>query len=304
MIILLGAAFLITPIAASASPLGVFHMSYPYPAPDGKSLVFQGNFDGRWQLYVIDLADGAIRRLHESEKDDTHPALSPDGRTLAFISNRDGNDDVYLLDLATGAASTLAPHAGKDGHPKWSRSGQWLTFNRTFDPADAGGDTDSAIMRVRADGVGLAVVADSPRVETFPSFSSDDGAIVFVEWFPNAAGERNRNGELVIVDIASGERRRLTTTEGFEGYPFWGGSGEWIYFSAPAYNGAEREFAVHRVKPDGSSRERLTELDGANKVRAMPAGDERTLFFNASLGGRTMILSISLTAPAVKDNVP
>jgi TolB protein len=279
---------------AVASSLGKFDMSYPYPAHDGKSIVFQGNFDGRWQLYVLDVPDGSMRRLHVSERDDTHPALSPDGRTLAFISNRGGNDDVHLLDLPSGAVRALAPHPGKDGHPKWSRDGQWLTFNRTFDPADRGGDGDSAIMRVRVDGSGLSTVTDSPRVETFPSFSPDGRAIVFIEWFPDAAGTRNRNGELVTVDITSGKRRRLTTTDGFEGHPYWGSSGKWIYFSAPVSNGSPREFAIHRIRPDGTGTERLTAIDGTSDFRAIPSDDERTLYFNISAEGRTLIRSAPL----------
>ena len=278
--------------AASAAPIGKVDMAYPFPSPDGKSLIYQGNFDGRWQLYVLTLADGSSRRLHTSLKDDTHPALSPNGKMLAFISNRDGDDDVYLLDMASGTARSLAPHPGKDGHPKWSRDGQWLTFNRTFDPNDKGGDGDSAIMRVRADGSELAVVADSPRVETFPSFSADGRSIVFVEWFPNAAGERNRNGDLVIVDIGTRARRKLTTSDGFDGYPYWGPSGDWIYFSTPVQNpGGAREFAVHRIGKDGTGQTRLTEIDGNSEVRGMPSPDEGTLYFNMAADGRTLIHS-------------
>lgn len=266
----------------SPEPIGAFQMAYPFPSPDGTRLVFQGNFDGRWQLYEMAIADGAVRRLHVSPRDDTHPAFSPDGRHLAFISNRDGNDELYLLDLASGDARVVAPHPGKDGHPKWSADGAWLVFNRTFDPADRDGDRDSAILRVRPDGSDLSVIADSPRVETFASLSPDGAAVVFVEWFPPAAGTRSPNGELVVVDIASGRRRQLTQSVGFDGYPYWGVSGEWIYFSTMVDAGAGRDAAVHRFRPDGSGVETLTTLDGRPDVRAIPARDERTLWFNVA----------------------
>ncbi len=286
-------------LAAPPIQIGKFDMSYPFPSTDGASLAFQANFDGRWQLYQMTIPDGAIKRLHTSEKDDTHPAFSPDGQWLAFISNRTGNDEVYLLEIATGAVRSLAPHPGKDGHPKWSRDGQWITFNRTFDPADEGGDGDSAIMRVRPDGSGLAVVADSPRVETFPSFSPDGRSIVFVEWFPNAAGERNRNGDLVVVDVSTQARRKITNSDGFDGYPYWGLSGEWIYFStAVQWSGGAREFAVHRIRPDGTELGRLTGVDGSNEVRAIPSADEKTLFFNIPASGRTLVHRIPIGASA------
>ncbi len=293
-----GLCALLASAAAPAAPeaIGRFDLAYPYPSPDGERLVFQGNFEGRWQLYLMELGDGAVRRLHQSDKDDTHPAWSPDGSRIAFISNRDGNDEVYVLDVAAGAARSLAPHPGKDGHPKWSRDGAWIAFNRTFDPADKGGDGDSAIMRVRADGSGLSVVADSPRVETFASFSPDGRSIAFVEWFANAAGERNRNGELVVVDVATKARRRITNSDGFDGYSYWGASGEWIYFSSPVQNATAREFAVHRVRPDGTGIERLTEIDGSNEMRAIPSPDERTLYFNIPANGRTLIYMAPLPA--------
>jgi Tol biopolymer transport system component len=290
-------ALLMTSANATTPPsqIGKFDMSYPFPAPDGKALAFQANFDGRWQLYQMNLADGALKRLQTSEKDDTHPAFSPDGKWLAFISNRTGNDEVYLLEVATGAVRNLTPHPGKDGHPKWSRDGAWITFNRTFDPADKSGDGDSAILRVRPDGTGLEVVGSSPRVETFPSFSPDGRSIVFVEWFSNAAGERNRNGELVVVDVATHSRRKITNSDAFDAYPYWGPSGNWIYFSTPVQDGSGRpEFAVHRIRPDGSDLERITEIDGSNRVRAIPTNDEGTLIFNIPANGSTFVHSLPI----------
>ena len=285
MAALLAGAATAQPVAA---PVGAFQMAYPFPSPDGTRLVFQGNFDGRWQLYELAVASGALRRLHVSPRDDTHPVWAPDGRSLAFISNRDGNDEVYLLDLESGAARSVSPHPGKDGHPKWSADGAWLVFNRTFDPADRDGDRDSAILRVRPDGSDLAVVSDSPRVETFASYSPDGRSVVFVEWFPPAAGTTSPNGELVVVDIASGDRRQLTHSAAFDGYPWWGASG-WIYFSSMDDAGAgRRDAAVHRIRPDGTGLETLTALDGRADVRAIPSPDELTLWFNVA-GPQTLI---------------
>lgn len=294
MLLLMFALALLHPAAAS-QPVGMYELAYPYPSADGTRIAFQGNFDGRWQLYEITTEDGAVRRLHISPGDDTHPALSPDGRRLAFISNREGNDDVWLLDLKTGEARTVAPHPGKDGHPKWSADGEWLVFNRTFDPNDKEGDIDSAILRVRADGSGLETISDSSHIETFASFSPDGRSIAFVEWFPDAAGTPARNGEIILVDIASRRRRNLTNSPGFDGYPFWGASGEWVYFSTAAQGPKGREAAVHRVNVSSGAVERLTPLDGMNEVRAIPAADEDTLWFNQEQDGRTLIHRMEIT---------
>jgi len=279
--------------------LGKFDMSYPAPSPDGTAILFQGNFDGRWQLYLMRAADGSVRRLHVSSRDDTHPAWSPDGTKVAFISNRGGDDDVYILDVATGNVRPLSPHPGKDGHPKWSRDGEWILFNRTFDPNDKGGDGDSAILKVRGEGGRPETISDTPRVETFASLSPDGRSLALVEWFPGAGGERNRNGEIMLVDVATGARRNLTNSEAFDGHPAWDSSGRWIYFSSVVEGPGGREMAVHRIRPSGDGLERLTAIDGTSEVRAVPSDDGRWLYFNASGSGRTLIHRQRLEPAAV-----
>jgi Tol biopolymer transport system component len=274
--------------AEQPAPAAQYQLAYPYPSRDGATVVFQGNFDGRWQLYEMKAADGTIRRLHVSPGDDTHPALSPDGKQLAFISNRDGNDDVWLLDFASGTARAVAPHPGKDGHPKWSPDGRRLVFNRTFDPSDKGGDGDSAIVQAMVSGGSVEVLSDTPRVETFASFSPDGGSIALVEWFPDKGGERNRNGEIMVVDLATKARRNLTNSPEFDAYPFWGPSGT-IYFSTVLETPAGRKAILSRVRSAGGPVERLGAPDGPSEMRAIPAPDERSIWLNRMDGRRVLI---------------
>ena len=275
--------------AAATEQVGKYEFAYPYPSPDGKDVAFQSNLDGRWQLYALKTEDGAIRRLHSSAGDDRNPAWSPDGTKLAFVSTRDGNDEVYVLDLATGTARPVHPHPGRDGHPKWSPDSQWLVFNRTFDPADKEGKK-SAIVRVRIDGSGYEVVSDTEEIETFASFAPDGRSVVFVDWQPDAAGVAARNGDLVIVDLATKARRFLTRSPAFDGYPHWGASGEWIYFSMQTTNAAGRRvMPLHRIRPDGSGLERLSDSDDVTEVRAIPSADEKAIYFNRDQDGRVLI---------------
>ena len=281
----------------SIETLGSFSMAYPFPSPDGTRLAFQGDFDGRWQLYALSLETGRTERLSTSEADDTQPAFSPDGRRLAFTSNEPGNDDLYLLDLATGERRALAPHPGKDGHPKWSADGEWIVFNRTFDPEDRNGGGDAAILRVRPDGSDLDVISDTEHIETFASFSPDAESVVFVEWFPNAAGEPARNGELVVVHLPTGTRTRLTENDVFDGYPYWGPSGDWIYFTSFTVDAeGQPNAAVHRIAPTGGTAAPVTPVDGVIDVRGIPSPDEARIYFNTSEGGRTLIRAVPMPA--------
>ena len=275
------------------APIGHFEMAYPSPSPDGKQIVFQGNFDGRWQLYITNVETGAIRRAHRSTADDTQPSWSPDGKTIAFISNRDGNDEIYLLNIAIGMARPLAPHPGKDGHPKWSADGQSVVFNRTFDPRDTDGDRDAAIVRVGINGFGLETLADSDRIETFPALSPDGRQVAFVEWMEGSGGEPA--GDIVLVDLETGERRNLTRSLEFDAYPVWSPDGAWIYYSSfeQVADGTE-EANIFRIRPDGTVRQRVTLLDGRSESRAVPTADGARLFYNAPENGNILIFNRDL----------
>lgn len=279
-----------------SGPLGDYEMAYPFPMPDGKSIVFQGTFDGREQLYKMQLEDGAITRILIRDGDQSNPAVSPDGQRIAFISNETGNNDVYIMSLADGQVRSLAPHPGKDGHPKWSSDGEWIVFNRTFDPADVGGGYDAAILMVRPDGSDLKTISDTENIETFPSFSPDAKKVVFVEWFPGDDPDGPKNGDLVIVDVDSGERQRLTDTPAFDGYPHWGPSGEWVYYSSVVESEeGQREFVVFRISPQSGATQQLTPTDGVTEVRAMPMPGENSIVFNKrSPAGQTLLHRIEI----------
>lgn len=276
---------LITPLAASAEVIGAYQMSYPYPSPDGSRVVFQGNFDGRWQLYEMSVETGAVRRLHVSNGDDTHPAWSPDGAQIAFISNRDGNDEVYLLTLATGEARVVNAHPGKDGHPRWSADGAALIFNRTFDPNDRDGDVDSAIVRVALASNEAMTLSDTPNIETMASLSPDGRFLAMVEWMP---AEPNPMGDIVVVDLQTGARTNLTHSPEFDGYAYWG-PGDWVYFSTIVDAAGAREAVLRRVRPRDGVIENLAPRDGVGEVRGVPDAREDTIFFNQVSAGRQRV---------------
>lgn len=266
--------------------VGLHELKYPHPSQDGESVVFQGNMDGRWQLYRMSMDDEKISRLHVSAANDIHPAPSPDGEWIAFTSDRNGNPDIHVIELESGAVRALAPDPAGDGHPKWSPDGQWIYFNRELPadtPAVAGNE---AIFRVRVDGSDLELVSNSPNPETFPAPSPDGKQVAFVEWFPVDGDPDGRNGEIILVDLETGTRRNLTMSVEFDGYPFWGASGRWVYFSShrPGPDGRQ-EYAVFRMSPDDGGLERLTALDGRSDLRGIPTSDERRLIFNQNDGG-------------------
>jgi Tol biopolymer transport system component len=71
----------------------------PYPAPDGRSVLFASNMGGsarEFDLYRVGRDGGEPERISFSEGFDGFPMFSPDGRWLVFASNRAGGHQTNL----------------------------------------------------------------------------------------------------------------------------------------------------------------------------------------------------------------
>ncbi len=89
-------------------------MSMDY-APDGRTMVFSGVWDGRTDLYLYHVIGNRQERLTDDQFDDLDPAFVDDGRRIIFASDRhddtlrthtdvalvNGTKDIFLFDLET-----------------------------------------------------------------------------------------------------------------------------------------------------------------------------------------------------------
>ena len=81
---------------------GNFFDVAPHWHPNSQELIFASdrgpakvkNFD----LYEINRSGACLKRLTESESDESFPAFSPDGRKVVFASNNSGRYQIYLMD--------------------------------------------------------------------------------------------------------------------------------------------------------------------------------------------------------------
>ncbi len=83
-----------------------FQDTDPSPSPDGREVVFAsdraaGGLDGAANLFVRDMATGAVRQLTRGDWADESPIWSADGRVY-FASDRDGVLNIFSVD-STGA---------------------------------------------------------------------------------------------------------------------------------------------------------------------------------------------------------
>jgi tricorn protease len=101
---------------------------YRFPAIHGESVVFTAEGD----LWQVNIAGGAARRLTSHPGEETHAAFSPDGKTIAFTANYEGPDEVYTMPASGGLPvrrtfdGTTATVAG------WTPDGKVLYTTRRY----------------------------------------------------------------------------------------------------------------------------------------------------------------------------
>jgi Tol biopolymer transport system component len=102
----------------------------PLWAPDGASIVFASNRDGRLNLYekAVDSA-APERELLASAEDKIPSAFSPDGKWLLFTQSGSGFD-VYMLARGGGAPEVkpLVNGAAAEGQAAVSPDGKWVAY--------------------------------------------------------------------------------------------------------------------------------------------------------------------------------
>lgn len=121
-------------ILARYSFEGLVSLSSPCWSPDNREIALSGiSFSGKNDIYIVNLADGSLRKLTNDFYDDRDPTWSPDGRWIAFSSDRtdygpQGFYNLFLLEVETGEIHYLTYGKHHDYAPSWSPDGRYIAF--------------------------------------------------------------------------------------------------------------------------------------------------------------------------------
>jgi len=269
-----------TPLALAAEQrLTAVRNAYPHPSPDGARVLFQSDRSGRWELYTMNADGSGVVRLTDRPGENVTAKWSPDGTRIVFASEPEpGNSEIFVMNADGSEVRRLTDSAGDDSHPAWSPDGR-IFFNSpraTPDPSAPWGRQWHDIYSMNADGGDLRRHTHCETVCTYPAPSPDGRRlayrkIVATPGFNWDLSSAERNSEVVVADIASGEEVNLTRSAAFDGWPAWSPDGRSVLFASNR-GGPANVGQIWRVASDGSgAAEALTAGPWAHVQPAMRA---------------------------------
>ena len=93
-------------------------------SPDARAVALILSKDGNPDLYIKDLAGGALTRLTSTRRAaEASPAWSPDGRQIVFVSDRSGTPQLYVMDRSGGKPRRLTSRGSQNVDPDWGANG-------------------------------------------------------------------------------------------------------------------------------------------------------------------------------------
>jgi TolB protein len=149
-------------------------------SPDGKTLVFAGEREGKWDIYCIPSGGGEETRLTSSPGRCDGPEYSPDGQYVYFNSDRTGLMQIWRMRPDGSDQEQVTHDQTNDWFPHISPDGRQMVFI-SFDTTVASGDHPaSKDVVIRLMNLRTGVVTDAATL------FGGQGTINVASWSPDS----------------------------------------------------------------------------------------------------------------------
>lgn len=245
-----------------------------YWAPDGSQLVFQSEREPAnpfYQIYTLDLASGDTSRIspglgkttcsffrpgtdeilfsstHHDPKSkqyqDEENALRASGKERRYAWDYDPEMDIYVARGKDHTLTRVTTARGYDAEASYSPDGQWIAFSSMRDAYNRTLSAD-----------------EQKQLEIDPSYF----------------------GEIYLMRADGSDQRRLTTTPGYDGGPFFSPDGTHIIWRRFDTKGLIAD--VWMMKLDGAAPTQITDFKAMSWAPYIHPSGEYILFASNKLG--------------------
>ncbi len=194
-------------------------------APDGRSIVYDSERDGIWQLFTTTIKDPSEKSmlyatelveepLYKSTAPSFQPDYSPDGKKVAFLEDR---TILQVLDLDTKKVTTALDgkynYSYSDGDVsfEWSPDSRWLLA----DYIGVGGWNNTDIALVKADGSEVIDLSESGYSDGQGQWAMDGKAVTWTtgKYGYKSHGSWGNESDVVIMFLDGEAYDRFNMTE-------------------------------------------------------------------------------------------
>jgi len=198
---------------------------YPRFSPDGARIAFgliADNTNSR-DLWVFDVARGALTRVTFGGSNWVVPVWSPDGRSLTYADGT-GADNRVLTTTAdgSGVSDTLLPLAARRFPTSWSPDGRTLAYYAGGEAGTNSSPRDVWLLRRDGDRQATEPFVVTPFSEAGAIFSPDGRWLAFVS-------DKSGRNEVYVRPI-DGSGWEVTISVGGGSEPVWAPSRDRMYY--------------------------------------------------------------------------
>jgi Tol biopolymer transport system component len=315
---------------------GISHVR-PRWSPNGRRLVFQNIERTKFDVRVLNLADGESVWITNDAVQDLNPVWSPSGKFIYFSSYRGGGINIWRAVVSTegtpvGAPQQLTIGAGQDVEIAISRNGNRLAFSILRQNADIWrlpvspdsgqpvGPPQEVITTTREDSRGawspdgkmIAFNSDRTGEMNIWLHSLEDrqsrqltkgsGGDFQANWSPDGKriaffSSRSGRADIWCVDVDTGELHQLTSSDWVDVNPFFSPDGNLIAYNSDRTGRPE----VWVMRSDGSEARQLTDVGLGVMGHFMRwSQDGKSIIFRCPAGGTPKTGRVSLDGSDVE----
>ncbi len=251
---------MVMPLSPETLVYGLTMAGDPQISPDGTKIVYtlakvdEETKKAGSQLWMCDIDGGNKRQLTYSGERNGGGRWSPDGSKIAFVSDRAEKSGIFVIDAGQpGDARALTRHGQAIHDLAWSPDGKSIAYSTLFDPENPDEKEPEA--------------DEAPKVKVTRR----------IDYKQDGRGYLNdKRVQVFVVDVASGERRKVTNQAVDHYFPAWSPDGKTISVQIPNRNGMNSKLGL--VSVDSGETKLVGAEDGVIGTWSWSPNGDRIIF--------------------------